>query len=265
MSYSHYNNSKRRNKLAEPAQLLSGVNLWSSTADQKHMLGMIFETNQGDEYRYCKNGATALIKAGLIQAEAFDAQQVGRTQAGYGASVGDVTFSILCTTANGIVDGDLVNGHLLINLTGAAMGDLYVINNNRWLTGDTVMEVTIADAGGVRTAIAVGDYVTFLKNQFRDVIIKPTTLTAPILGVTTSIIPKNYYFWAKTKGVTSVLTDGDGAAIVVGEPVGHTDAIGNDGEIQRWVAVATDTPLGTCLYPSSDNEACLVNLSIFGI
>ena len=255
MSYTNYNNDHRRQKLAEPAQLLSRVNLWTPTADQKHMLGMIFETNQGDEYRYCKNGATALIKAGIVQAEAYDAQQVGPAQAGYAHSAGDVTFNILCTTGSGIADGDLVNGHLLVNDGATALGDLYTLKDNKWITGDTVMEVTIADAGGLRNATVVGDDISFFKNQFRDVIIKPTTLTAPILGVTVCIIPANYYGWIKTKGVTSVLTDGDGDAIVVGEPIGHTDAIGDDGEIQRAVTAASDVRMGTCIFPSADNEA----------
>ena len=266
MSYENYNNSFRRNKLAEPAQLLSAVDLWTPTATQKNMLGCIFETNQGDEYRYCKNGGTALAKAVIIQAEAYDAQQVGPAQAGYAHAAGAVTFSILCTTGSTIVDDELIEGHLLVNDGAVAMGDLYTIKSNKWLTGDTVMEVTIADAGGLRNAIVVGDDISFFKNQFNDVIVKPAAaLTACILGVTLTIVPANYYFWAKTKGVTSVLTDGDGDAIVVGEPVGHTDAIGDAGEIARATAIATATRMGICLFPSVDNEACLVNLEIYGI
>jgi len=264
MSYTNYNHDYRRNKLAEPAQLVAAANLWTPTVDQKHMLGCIYETNQGDRFKYCKNGTTAIAKAYLIAAEAIDGDQACTVQTLYGADAGDTVFSILATTGSAISDDELVDGYLLVSDGGAAMGDLYTIKSNKWTTGDTVMQVTIADAGGLRNAIAATDDVSFFKNQCRDVIVKPATLTAPIMGATTTIVTASYYFWAKTKGVTAVLCD-ESDTIVVGEPVGHIDGTTAAGCIGLVSTHASDTVLGTCLFPSAVSEATLINLDIPGI
>jgi hypothetical protein len=110
----------------------------------------------------------------------------------------------------------------------------------------------------------VTDDVTIIKNQFRDVNVKPTTLTAPIVGATLTIIPASYYFWAKTKGVTALIVD-DSDTIVVGEPVGHIDGSATPGSIGLVATAASDIVLGTCLYPSTTVEAALINLKIPGI
>ena len=264
MSYTNYNHDYRRNKLAEPAQLVAAANLWTPTVDQKHMLGCIYETNQGDRFKYCKNGTTAIAKAYLIAAEAIDGDQACTVQTLYGADAGDTVFSILATTGSAISDDELVDGYLLVSDGGAAMGDLYTIKSNKWTTGDTVMQVTIADAGGLRNAIAATDDVSFFKNQCRDVIVKPGTLTSPMLGVTTTIIPISYYFWAKVKGVTTIIRD-NSSTIVVGEPVGHIDGTTDIGCIGLVATAATDTVVGTCLFASANDEATLVNLQIPGM
>ena len=264
MSYTNYDQSFRRNKLAEPSQLTADANLWTPTADQKHMLGCIFETNQGDRYKYCKNGTVALGKALVVAAEAYAAAQIGPVQTAYGVAAGETTFEILCTTASVISDDELVDGYLIVNDGGDAMGDSYIIKSNKWTTGDTVMRVTIADEGGLRTAIAATDDVSFVKNQCRDVIIKPTTLTSPMVGVTTTAVTASYYFWAKTKGVTACTID-TGDTVVVGEPIGHIDGSGTAGSVGLVSTYATDVVLGTCLMVATGAEVGLINLQIPGM
>ena len=266
MSYSNYNHLYRRNKLAEPAQLTDDADLWTPTVDQKYMLGSIFETNQGDEYRYCRADGTAIAKAVLVCTPAFDTQQVAKEQTSYGADAGEVVFEVHAATGSEISDDELVDGYCLISDGGAAMGDLYIIKRNTWVVADvdTLMRVEIADAGGLRTAIAATDDISFFKNQFMDVIVKPATLLAPIMGATTTIIPASYYAWIKTKGVTSILCDNNNT-LIVGEPVGHIDGTTAIGTIDLVATAATDTILGTCLYPSAVDEATLINLQIPGV
>ena len=265
MSFTNYNHEYRRNKLAEPAQLTDNADLWTPTVDQKHMLGAIFETNQGDEYRYCRADSTEIAKALLVQTPAYDDDQTCKVQTLYGADAGSTVFTVLATTGNGISDDELVDGYVLVSGTAVpAMGDLYIIKHNTWTTGDTVMRIEIADAGGLRNAIAATDDVSYFKNQFMDVIVKPTTLTAPIVGCTTTIIPASYYAWIKTKGVTSILRD-ETDTIIVGDPVGHIDATTAVGCIGLVATSATDVILGTCLFPSAVSEATLINLQIPGV
>jgi hypothetical protein len=261
MSFENYNHEYRRSINCEPSQINSESNLWTPTADQKAMLGMIYETDQGDRYKYCKNAAVQIEKAHLVQTSAPDAQQKAKVQTLYGADEGENKFDILATTGSGISDGDLVDGYLFINDGGTAMGDLYIIKTHKWTTGDTVMSVEIADAGGLRNAIEATDDVTIWKNQCRDVITKPTTLTGPIIGATQTIIPASYYFWAKVKGVVSLIVN-NGDTLVDGEPCGHIDAGTGAGEIGLIATAATDLCLGSVIYASTADEAALINLSI---
>ncbi len=264
MSYTNYNHEHRRNKLSEPAQLTSLANLWTPTVDQKHMLGCVYETNQGERYKYCKADSTQIAKALLIQTSAPDTEQKASTQTLYGADAGAQTLDAVFTTGSGIADGDLVDGYLLVSDGGAAMGDLYTIKRHSWTTGDTIISIEIADAGGLRTAIAATDDLTIWKNQCRDVIVKPTTLTGPIIGVTTTIIPASYYFWAKTKGICSVITD-SADDILIGNPVGHIDAATDAGVMGLITDATIDCILGVCIYDSAVDEAGLFNLHIAGM
>ena len=194
-------------------------------------------------------------------AEATDAQQKATVQTLYGADAADKVFSVLATTGHGITDGELIDGFVLINDGGAAMGDLYIVKDNTFVTDDTVISITIADEGGLRNAIAATDDVSFFKNPYRDVIVKPTTLTGPIVGATLTIIPADYYFWAKIRGITALICDA-GDTIVEGEPVGHIDGSATEGSIGLVATHATDVVLGTCMYPSTSLEATLIRLDI---
>lgn len=266
MSYSNYSHldNARRSRLQEPAQMTSDADIWTPTAGQKHMLGAIFETDQGDRYKYAKAAATQIAKAVVITASAPDAQQKASTQTLYGADEGSQKFDAVFTTGSGIVDGALVDGYLLVSDGGDAMGDLYIIKKHKWTTTDTIMSIEIADAGGLRNAIAATDDLTIWKNQYRDVIVKPETLTGTIIGVTLTIIPASYYFWAKVKGVTAVLMD-NGDNVLMFDPIGHIDGSTAIGTVGLVASIATDVQLGICMYDSAVDEAGLINLQIPGM
>ncbi len=262
MSYTNYNHDNRRNKLAEPSQLTSDANLWTPTAAQNYMLGTIYETDDGRTFRYCKNGSTEIAKNLMIQSELIDAQAVDILQSGKSAAVGDTVLNLLITTANGLVDGDLVDGWIIVNQgTGATdEGDMYVVKSNKYTTSDTAIKIEIADAGGVRNAIAATSNITFVKNIYRDVIVKPTTLTAVMLGVTTTIVTASFYFWAQTHGVASVIID-TGDSIVVGEPLGHIDGSGTAGSLGLVSTAATDTVVGTAISAAAGADYGIVLLN----
>ena len=262
MSYTNYNHSFRRNRLSEPAQAKSIANIFTPTSDQKHMLGMIYETNDGREFRYCKNGSTEIAKNLMIQSEAIDAQAIDILQTGYTLTAEETKFDLLITTPSGIADGDLIDGHIIINQGTAATdeGDLYVVKNNKWTTSDTVINIEIADEGGVRNAMAATSNVTFVKNLYRDVIVKPATLTGVMLGSTTTIVTASYYFWAQTKGVASVIID-TGDTVVVGEPLGHIDGSGTVGSLGLVATAATDTVVGTAISAAAGADYGLVLLN----
>ncbi len=264
MSYGNYSHvtDGARNKLREPAQLTADANFWTPTSGQKRMLGSIFETNDGREFKYCKNGSTEIAKNRMIQSEALDAQAVDILQTGKSAAVGDIKLSLLITTANGIVDGGLVDGWIIVNQGTAATdeGDMYVVKSNKYTASDTDINIEIADEGGVRNAISATSNITFVKNIYRDVIVKPTTLTGVMLGATTTIVTASFFFWAQTKGVASVIID-TGDSVVVGEPLGHLDGSGTAGSLGLVAAVATDSVVGTAISAAAGADFGIVLLN----
>ena len=268
MSYSNYNHSQRRSKLAEPSQLLSAANLFTPTADQKYMLGAEYSTDDGRKFRYCKAAATVINKNLMIQGAVQDAQQFDNLQnvTSPTQTAGLTQFDIDIITASGIANGDLIDGYLIVNQSAAASGDdeagdMYVIKNNKWTTSDTVLNITIADAGGLRNAITATSNITVIKNPCMDVITKPTTMTAPIVGASLVTVTASYYFWAQTKGPASVLID-TGDTILIGDPVGHIDSSGSAGSVGLVSTYATDPTMGKCMYAAAGADYGLINLSI---
>ena len=263
MGYDNYNFDFRRTALSEPARLVAAANFWTPTVDQKNMLGFIFDLDDGRRFKYIKNGSTEIAKNLMTQSEAIDGQQLDNLQnvTTPGATAGDKVFSIDIITANGISDGELVDGYLLVNQGTSATdeGDMYIIKNNTYTTGDTVMQIEIADQGGLRNTIAATSNLSVVKNQYRDIIVKPTTLTAVMLGVTTTIFTASYYGWIQTRGVASVIVD-TGDNIVVGEPAGHIDSSGTPGSLGLVATQATDNVVGAWLVASAGADYGLVNL-----
>jgi hypothetical protein len=202
----------------------------------------------------------------MVASEATDPQTKDTVQTAYTQNEGDTVIEVLATTGNAILDGDMINSWLLVNQTAdgaGAAGDLYLINNNKWVTGDTVLQLTLADQGGIRNAIAATANLTIIKNKFKDVIIKPTTLTGPMIGVTRSIIPASYFFWAQFRGPTSVIID-TGDTVVAGEPIGHIDASGTAGSLGLVSTFAEDNMVGHLLTWADGADFALVDLTNMG-
>ena len=244
--------------------LLADRDIFTPHANKAFPLGAIAETRDGRKFRYCKNDSTQIAKNLLVQGAASGtAAFVDELQTGYTITAGDKTFDLLITTANGFSDGDLIDGYLLVNQGTAATdeGDLYIIKNNKWTTSDTVINIEISDAGGARNAMAATSNVTFIKNLYRDVIVKPTALTGVVIGATTTIVSASYYFWAQTTGPASVIVDA-GDTIVVGEPVGHPGTSGTAGSVGLVANDGTDPVYGTAIYAAAAADYALVNLTI---
>ena len=271
MSYTNYNTDFRSNKLviAAGARLEghghAGPALWNPQATQQHFLGRILELDDGTgrRFKYMKNGGTAIANARVVAAEAVDDQQKDTLQTAYAQTAGSEVVDVLATTGNGISDHDMIGGFLFVNQSAAGAleaGDMYIIKDNVWVTGDTVLRLQIADQGGIRTAIAATSNLTIAKNLYHDVIIKPTTLTGPMLGVTRSIIPANYYFWAQFDGPCTCIID-TGDTVVAGEPVGHIDGSGTAGSVGLVSTFATDNMVGRLLVWADGADFALIDLT----
>lgn len=266
MSYTNYNHAHRRSRLQEPCQLTSDANLFTPTADQKHMLGIRYDTDDGRSFRYCKAIATAIDKNVMVQSEAPTAAQYDNLQnvTSPTQTAGMSKFSVDIVTASSIVDGDLVDGYMVVNAAAAAtgeQGDMYIIKSNKYTVGDTVMTIEIADAGGLRSDITATSNISFVKSKYRDLIVQPTTVTGFVIGSTLTAIPASYYFWAQTKGVASVIVD-TGDTVIIGDPVGTlSTGNGTDGSVGLVSTFATDLVWGYMVMVAAGADYGLVNFT----
>lgn len=243
MNYTNYNHKYRRNRIVEPAQLVATANIFTPTVDQKYMLGTILDLNGGRRFRYCKNDSTEIAKAVMVQSSvpiAGNTEEVNTN--GTAASAKDQSLTIGVTTT--IAEDALVDGWLnVVDVTAAALGDLYLIKSN---TAGTTPVITLADAGGLRTAIAVTTEITVIKNKYRDVVVVPKAAgTAVPVGVTQVVVTASYYFWAQTRGYASILVDTD--TVIVGNPVGESTTGNVNGGVGVVANDGTDPVWGICV------------------
>jgi len=239
--------------------------LFTPTVAQEYKLGTVLEEHGGTSrmWRYCKNGGVALSKALMTVAPVAASEQLAKIQTSYGASAGAQSFNCVLTTGNTITDGELIEGTLLVNDGGTAMGDSYIIKNNKWITTDTIMTIEIADEGGIRNAVLVTDDLTFLKHKCHEVVVAPTTQTSggPAIGVPNVAVPINYYFWAQYRGWCPMILDTTDT-IVVGEPCGRAGTLDIAGCIGLVANDGTDAVWGVCVYASTNAEAAIVDLML---
>ena len=263
MSYTNYNHSFRRQRLMEPSQLYAESNLFNPTSGQKHMLGLIYELDDGRMFRYCKNSSAAVItRARMAAGEAPPSQLEEIAQTAQATAANSIIFDVLVATGNSVSDGDLVDGYLWVSSSdsdGSTIGDSYIIKSNTWSTEDTILTLEIADEGGIRQAISATDDIGIVKNRFRDVVVKPASLASAVVGIPLVDVPISYHFWAQFRGVAPVLIDAD-ATVVIGEPIGAEDTSPAEGSGGVVGDDGTDAVWGTCVSAGVAGEISLIDL-----
>lgn len=263
MSYTNYNQGWRRNKLSEPCQFLAGNDIFHPSATQNYMLGCIFEMNDGRMFRYCKAGAADITRARMCASEGPTSTLEERV-IGAAVAKGKVKFDITVGSSTGIIAHELIDGYLFVNKVATVLGDFYIIKDNYWTTASTVLNLELADAGGLRTALGAADEVCVIKNKCRDVVVNPTAMAAQVIGV--PLVDIAYatapYFWAQFRGICPLICDaGDAPAIggPAGYPTGTPAAAGtvgvgaNDGSDPTW---------GVYVSAGAASEISLVDLLI---
>lgn len=261
MSYSNYDHTYRRNRISEPAQLLAASDLFHPTADQRYMLGCIYDLNDGRRFRYCeKDGTTDLIAAHVNQACAVTTHWVDEPQTvasgAVAAAVGDTSITLLVQTAPVAHDWD--NGYLVV-VNGDGERQMYIIKSHTLTTNPVVQ---IADTGGFRVATADATDISILKNKFKDVLVAPANPTNVLVGVNLCAVPVDYFFWAQTRGPCPVECD-DTATGVVGDWV----MVSTDASLPGAITLIVDNmvaehPVGVVMDASATSETSLIDLKI---
>ncbi len=265
MSYTNYNQAFRRDKFSEPAQSVAASNFFTPTVDQKYMLGCRFDLNDGRSFRYCKDGGSGLTRALMASSAVPIATLEEEVQTAQATAAGSIKFDVLITTSSGIATGDLIDGYMWVNKSptdGSTIGDLYIIKDNKFTTSDTVLNLTIADEGGIRQAISATDEISIVKNRCRDVLTNTADITSAPIGVPPVDVTASFYFWAQYRGITAMLVD-TGDAPVVGAPAGTpTGTASVAGTVGVGANDGTDATWGVYVSAGAADEVSLVDLMI---
>jgi len=230
--------------------------LWTPTVDQKHRLGEKYEDGFGRVWRYCQAGATALAPALMTCAEAPPSGVFEIVQTGYTTAIGDTSIRVLATTGSGLVNGDLIDGWLIVNkVTG--LGHAYAIANNTWISGDTVMHVELYDP--IRVATTATSEITMRKNLYKKVIVNATTPTGLATGVPNITIPISYYGWLQRKGPCAMTVD-TGETLTIGCMCGGPATAAVAGAV--GVCAVTEPYYGQVITVGAADETALIDLQL---
>lgn len=192
---------------------------FSSDATQRHPLGLLALSSQGDgrKFRYVKAGAAALVVGNMIQAPAqiTDADQLAVQAA---AAAGATQISVTTGGTNAIVANQYAGGWAVITVT-PGLGYFYKIGSHPAAAITTTLVLTLGDGETVQVALTTSSKVTLVPNPYGGVIQTPiTTLTGIAVGAAIYPIAISEYGWIQSGGPAGVLiagTPGVGLAVVV--------------------------------------------------
>jgi hypothetical protein len=187
-------------------------------------LGTPMEDPHGGRFRFAQNGAVALAAARLVQATVPVAAHVGMAvQAAQPA--GSYTIAVTMG-ATAVVANEYADGYVYINDAGADVtteGYMYRVKSHPAAAASGVLTLTLYEDTPVKIALTTNGKATLVHNRHYGTLIHPSPPTAPVVGVTRCAVPANAYYWAQTKGLCPVLTEGVIVASRSVQPSSTTD------------------------------------------
>ncbi len=232
------------------------------------LTGAKFDTSDGREFVLVQNGGTALVAGNLIQGPVkIGANHQGLTvaTAAIGATSLTVTLGGTAVTAN-----QYQGGFIIIN-AGTGIGQTFRIASHpaQATTSGTVV-LTLEDAVKVATlasdskgSLVLPAYGSANGADVRTsgVVVCPTTLTGPVIGVTvapiaasTATVPT--YGFIQTKGIVACLNDATTAIGLDLMPSTNTA-----GAVMTYV-VATSSRVGTASVAGVTTEARAITIQL---
>lgn len=214
---------------------------------QEIPLGSKFVDQNGNAYRYCLVGGTALVAGKLYQAPAEVTNHQGLTPAAaaIGATSVTVTLGATAATANQYAEGWLV-----VTVTPGE-GYRYRIAGNAAAEGAATCVITLDDP--IQVALTTSSRVDLVLNPYSGVIVNPTTASSAPVGVACDVVAASKYGWLQTGGVAAVLMNGTG---VVGTFQCASNAVA--GAVEPFTGV--QAPVGIAVTGIADTEYGAVKL-----
>ena len=231
---------------------LGSIDTRTTSATEQYTLGTEL-IKKDQKWRYCKNGAVELAPGKLVQASLLLANHHDVTPANTtaGSKTVSITLGATAATAN-----QYAGGFLQVD-DGAGEGFMYRVASHPAADGGAAVVVTLEE-GIVVALAAASSKVTLIANPWSGLLVGAAALTAHTIGVATSTVPVDNFFWAQVGGPCSILADG---ALTVGHGVVRSD---NAAGAVETSAADTDTlqPIGVCIGTAETAEYAAVHLTI---
>jgi hypothetical protein len=225
------------------------------SATQNYVLGTLKRDRYGRKFRYCKNGAVALVAGYMTQGPAVVTNYTEEVQTGYANAIGSTSGNILITTGATPAADLFKDGWMVVN-KGAGIGQI-----RRILTsGSHATIIPLTWEGGLEVATTATSEITLIQSVYKASIVMPVTTPTniptgvPLIGVTIA-----YYYWSQTAGPAPVIVD-TGETVVIGQPVGLPGTSAVPGAC--GVNVTITTRWGRVMFVAAAAEPALVDLQL---
>jgi hypothetical protein len=233
----------------------SAQGIYAESATQNYEIGSKLRTRDGRTFRYCLNGAVALVAGYMTQGPAVVANYTEEVQTGYANAIGSTSGNVLITTGATPAANLFKDGWMLVN-KGAGIGQIRKILTS----GSHATIIALTWEGGLEVATTATSEITLIQNPRKSVIVMPVTTPTniptgiPLIGVTAA-----YYFWAQVGGPAPCIVD-TGETVVIGQPVGLPATSAVPGAC--GVNVTITTRWGRVMFVAAAAEPAMLDLSL---
>ncbi len=231
-------------------------------AAQLHDIGQRAETPDGAIFRYSEMGSVQGVANKLYQGAAADTNWQD-TENSVALTAGDTQITFHDDGTTFAVD-EARGGHIVVE-SAADLGHVYRVNyNTATVVDETVMQLMPGVSVQVTVPVATDNFLTFTKNQWKDVILGITGVnTAANAGVPRMAIPAAAFGWLQTRGSCSCVVDSASEAVLVGNGVrsGQSEA----GAVSVWVetgAIIDYAHMGYCEYTAASSGFAQIYLQV---
>ena len=228
--------------------------VYKTYSTAKHRLGSIIEWPDGSKFRFCKNGAVALLAGVVTQGPlpiAAHLEMVVSVLAAIGAKQISATMG-----ATAVVKDQYKDGLVWVNKS-TGIGHTYRIKGHAAAALSSVVTLDLYEHSPVVVAFGVASEVS-MYSKFNGVLVHDSPPTAGLCGVTMCAVPIGYYHWEQVHGLCGVIASG---TLVVGDSC--VPSATADGTVMPSVAFETDGPLvGRVMTVNITAEHALIDLCI---
>lgn len=220
---------------------------------ERNPVGMKMVVEDGRTFRFCENGAVAAIAArmmqGLVPVVATKGENVATIAAG--------ALELTAVISSGATQAeDLYNRGYVVSADVAQLDPIHLILKSGEFPSGGSTGATLTLESAMVDAIASGEFVTYIQNPYRNVIVHPAPPTYLLSGVVVRAIAINEYGWLATAGPTKVLVDG-ATVLLIGESTGAS--LDDDGALSAWAPDSATSvnqiPTGNVITVGSDQQS----------